>query len=724
APWLRNLRGDILGGITAAVVTIPVSMGYGLLALAPLGESFISTAILAGLYAPVLGCLVAVVLGANTTMIYSPRSVVTFLVGSFVLHSLVRSSVPALQTASPEMLLALAFLLIFLVGCFQALFGLLRLGTLMKYIPAPVIAGFQNAAAILIFCSQLDSMFGFKTPVPLTGIPASLELAQLLGARITKAIPPALLGLITGSALYSLFVLLGWGGHLGQLVGEIRVALPTPHFLAEFKDIFMSPQIAQVLPLLLTGAASLAIIASLDGLLCARLVEADTGKRVHSNGELVRLGVGNMAAASFGGIAVGINLASSFANHRAGARTPLSLLVHAAAVALAVVALLPLIGHLPRVLIGAMLVAVAIQLFDRWTLQILRKLVTGDFPSARSMLDLSIILAVAVAAIEMNIVIAVAIGVAATVMLFLFRMSKSVIRREYRCDAVHSRKTREPKLMKILSDHGAAILVLELEGPLFFGTAENLALYLESVRRQNVSYVILDLKRVSEIDSTGAKVLLHAHDCFTKEGRHLLLSSFPERTQLAAFLKDMGVTAALTRGRLFPDADRAIEWCEDHLIVSQEGSAESGDEFPFSRIEVLANMSETELAAMKRALRRHTYRKGDIVFREGESGDELYVIAQGSASVCLKLSGSERETRLITFSPGTVFGEVALLDRETRSATVKADEDAVCYVLTRPNFDKLTDEHPAIAVKFLSNLGRELSGRLRRANHTIYQLAS
>src|SRR5881296_471664 len=76
-PWLRNLRG-----ITAAVLTIPVSMGYGLLALAPLGESFISTAILAGLYAPVLGCLVAVLLGANTTMIYSPRSVVTFLVGS------------------------------------------------------------------------------------------------------------------------------------------------------------------------------------------------------------------------------------------------------------------------------------------------------------------------------------------------------------------------------------------------------------------------------------------------------------------------------------------------------------------------------------------------------------------------------------------------------------------------------------------------------------------
>jgi MFS superfamily sulfate permease-like transporter len=737
-PWLRNLRGDILGGITAAVLTIPVSMGYGLLALAPLGESFTSTAILAGLYAPVLACLVAVLLRANTTMIYSPRSVVTFLIGSFVLHSLVRSSVPAVQTATPEMLLTLAFLLMFLTGCFQALFGLLRLGSLVKYTPAPVIAGFQNAAAILIFYSQLDSMFGFNKPVAVLSIPANLGTVQpltllvgvvtcvviLLGARIAKAIPPTLLGLITGGVLYYLFVLLGWGGHLGQLVGKIPVALPTPHFLVEFKDVFMSPQITQVLPLLLTGAASLAIIASLDGLLCARLIETDTGKRVHGNGELVRLGVGNMAAASFGGIAVGINLASSFANHRSGARTPLSLLVHAAAIALAIIALSPLISYLPRVLIAAVLVVVAIRLFDRWTLQILRKLVTGDLPSARSMLDLFIILAVAAAAIATNIAIAVAIGVAATVMLFLFRMSKSVIRLEYRCDAVHSRKTREPRLMKILSDHGAAILVLELEGPLFFGTAENLALHLESVQRQNVSYVIMDLKRVTEIDSTGAKVLLQAHDRITAEGKYLVLSSFPERTRLADFLKDVGVTAALTRSRLFPDLDRAIEWAEDHLIASRAGGKESSGEFPFSRIEVLANMSEAELAAMKRVLERRTYHKGDFVFREGESGDELYVIAQGSASVHLKLSGSEREARLITFSPGTVFGELALLDQETRSATVKADEDAVCYVLTRPNFDKLTGEHPAIAVKFLANLGRELSGRLRRANRTIYQLAS
>ena len=733
------MRGDLLGGLTAAVLTIPVSMGYGLLALSALGENYVATAILAGLYAPVIGCVVAVLLGANTTMIYSPRSIVTFLISSIVLHSLTLSSVPALQTAGPGTLLALTFLLVFIAGGFQLLFGLLRLGSMVKYLPAPVFAGFQNAAAVLIFLSQINAMLGLRQPLSsfsIVALPGAVQPLTLLvgvatcalilkGARITKAVPPTILGLIGGVALYYLFALLGLREHLGPVIGAIPFAWPPHNFLNEFKDIIMGPQVWQLLPVLLIGAASLAIVASLDGLLCARLIEADSGNRVRSNRELVRLGVGNMAAACFGGIANGINLGSSFANHRGGARTPLSLLVHAAIILLAVVVFSPLISYLPRVVIAAMLVVVAIQLVDRWTLQIVRKLAARNFTSAQSMLlDLLIIVIVTVVTITMNLVIAVAIGVVVTVLLFLFRMSKSVIRRAYRCDAVHSRKTREPRPMNVLSRDGGRILVLELEGPVFFGTAENLALYLESAWRENVSYVILDLKRVNEIDSTGAKILLQAHDRLTREGKHLLLSSFPEGTPLADFLKDMGVTAAFTRNRLFPDPDRAMEWAEDHLILAQLGDVESGAEFPFGQLDVFAHMDETELSVVKQALSRRVYHKGDVLFREGDNSDDLYVIAKGSASVRLRLSGAERETRLITFSPGTVFGEVALLDQEARSATVEADEELVCYVLTRQNFEKLTREHSAVAIKLLTNLGRELSGRLRRANRTIYQLAS
>jgi len=265
-PRLADLRGDLMGGATAALLTIPVSMGYGLLALSPLGEGYVATAVLAGLYAAVLGCLIAVLLGANTTMIYSPRSIVTFLIGAIVLHSVVNSTVPALRGASPGALLVMCFFLVFLAGAFQTLFGLARLGDLVKFIPAPVIAGFQNAAAVLIFCSQLKDMFGFGHPVPVLNIPFNLGSAQpltllvgivtvaliLRGARVTRLVPPTILGLIGGIACYYLLVLVGLEAHLGPVIGPIPFGIPTPQFLFGLRLDIDQPDVRLSLELLLT----------------------------------------------------------------------------------------------------------------------------------------------------------------------------------------------------------------------------------------------------------------------------------------------------------------------------------------------------------------------------------------------------------------------------------------------------------------------------------------
>ena len=125
---------------------------------------------------------------------------------------------------------------------------------------------------------------------------------------------------------------------------------------------------------------------------------------------------------------------------------------------------------------------------------------------------------------------------------------------------------------------------------------------------------------------------------------------------------------------------------------------------------------------MQSVLVRQSWTQGDIVFREGDAGNELFLIAQGAASVRLNVPGENRSMRLVTFSPGTLFGELALLDREARSATIAADTDLACHVMSHANFRRLSEEHPATAIKLMTNLGRELSSRLRRANRTIYQL--
>jgi MFS superfamily sulfate permease-like transporter len=180
----------------------------------------------------------------------------------------------------------------------------------------------------------------------------------------------------------------------------------------------------------------------------------------------------------------------------------------------------PVIRLVPWVVIAGTLAVVSVQLLDRWRLQTVRRLVSQDFVYWKAMaLDLLVVLLVATVTIVYNLVAGVAAGVAVTVLFFLMRMSKSVIRRVYRGDVAHSRRTRDPRLMELLSVEGRKIIVFELEVSIFFGTAEFLATQIETVLEEPTAYVVLDLKRVNELDSTGARVLQQVHARLARDNR-------------------------------------------------------------------------------------------------------------------------------------------------------------------------------------------------------------
>lgn len=424
--------------------------------------------------------------------------------------------------------------------------------------------------------------------------------------------------------------------------------------------------------------------------------------------------------ACVGGIAGGVNLGSTFTNYRAGGRTRTSVAVTVALLLMTVLFLGPVIGLVPRVVVAATLVVVAVQLLDRWSLQAIRRLLARDFVYWKAMaLDLLVVVLVATVTIVYNLVAGVAVGVAVAVLFFLLRMSKSVIRRTYRADVVRSRRTRDPRLMELLAVEGRKIVAFELEGPIFFGTAEYLAAQVETALQEETSYVVLDLKRVNELDSTGARVMQQLQAKLAREGRRLLVSHAQDSALLWSVLKDMGVAAALARDALFADTDAALEWAEDQLIQGSRSGAGLSDEVPLDRLTVLAGLTAAERELVGRALGRRVYQRGDIVIQEGDTDRSLFLISKGTASVKVRLAGQDREKRLASFSAGAVFGEVALLDEEPRSATVTADEELVCYVLDDARFRALTREHPAIAVTLLANLSRELSRRLRKANAMI-----
>lgn len=730
-----TLRAELAGGGASALLTLPLSIGFGLFALSPLGDRYAGYGVLAGLYSAVIVALVALLLRARSSIVLAPRSMQAYLISMVVLHLVQSDFYDQLQ--NPQQALTVVFFVIFLSGVMQAAFGAIGLGNLVKYIPYPVIAGFQNAGAILLLLSQIAPMLGLthrlepgmllqqlQLTQPLTlAIGAVTCLLMLHAGRLTKRIPAVIVGMFAGIGLYYLFRFLGHEASLGPFIGEFDFAMPDLHYLSGFYALATEAQWWSMLPSILAWAASLALISSLDVLLCAKVMEGYTRKREDHNLDLVRLGVGNLIAAAFGGISSAISLTSSQANHGSGGRTGYSVLINALLILAAVLFCTQLIALIPKVVVAGMLFVTAWRLFDRWTVQLLRRIAAaGPRNRASLLLDLLVIVLVTLVAVFANLVTAVAIGLLVSVFSFLFRMSKTVIRRSIGGDVLRSRKTREPRLMQWLAEQGHRIVVFELEGAIFFGTAEKLIHQVEKAVKDGAASVIIDLKRVTDIDSTGARFLVQANDAIVKQGRFLLLSSVEENSRLAQFLRDMGALAALTKARVFVDLDQALEWAEDHLLLSELGAREDGAEFPFGQLDIFSGLGTSEIDTVKGMLSRRVYAKGEIVFREGDPGQQLFVIAKGEASVRIHPAGATRDIRLVTFSPGTVFGEVALLDTEARSASVQADEELVCYVLEQEVFQQLSASHPGIAVTLLRNLGRELSNRLRRANRVIYQL--
>ena len=728
-------RGEWAGGFTSALLTLPLCIGFGLFAFAPLGERYVGYGVIAGLYSAIIVALIAVLLRANSPVVFAPRSMQAYLVSMVALHLVQSESFVHIQ--DPQQILTVMFFVIFLSGIMQAAFGAIGAGGLVKYIPYPVIAGFQNAAAILLLLSQIAPMLGLGHRLEPGTMPEQLRHAQpltlavgvltcylmLYAGKLSKRIPPVIIGLFAGIGLYYLFYYLGYGDKLGPFIGEFNFALPDLHYLSGFYAIAHQRQWWGLLPSMFAWAASLALISSLDVLLCAKVMEGVTQERQDHNLTLVRLGVGNLVVAAFGGISSAISLTSSQGNYNSGGRTGYSVVISSLLILAAVLFCSQLISLIPKVVIAGMLVVTAWRLLDRWTSQLVKRLVAaGPRNRASLLLDLFVIVLVTLVAVFASLVTAVAIGIMVSVFSFLFRMSKSVVRRSVSGDVLRSRKTREPRLMQLLAEQGHRIVVFELEGAVFFGTAEKLIHQIERAVKDGATLVIVDLKRVTDIDSTGARFLVQANDAIVKQGKFLLLSSVEENSRLGQFLRDMGAIAALTRGRVFVDIDQALEWAEDQLILSELGDVELGTEFPFAQLDLFAGLNESEIEVVKGRLSRRLYAKEEIVFREGDPGQQLFVIAKGEASVRIRPPGATRDIRLITFAPGTVFGEVALLDTEVRSASVQADEELVCYVLEQEVFQQLADSHPGIAVTLLRNLGRELSNRLRRANRVIYQL--
>jgi SulP family sulfate permease len=722
---LTNIKGDLSGAISAAIISIPLSIGYGIIVYGPLGAEFLPFAALLGIYGCLLGGICAALLGGTEIQITAPKAPLSLLLAAFVAPLALSLQIP--DVASRNILIVgLASLCVLIAGTVQFSFGILRLGNLIKYVPYPVVSGFMDGIAVILILEQIGPLVGarghvslleiFHNPTVVQPLTLIVGLATIivifLARRFIKAVPASLIGLVTGTALFYTLKNIPGASAPGPVIGNFSFQWPKPEVLPDAFRLLDNIDLADLFPRILITGFVLGSIGALESLLSSVAADNIAGTRHKSNKELIGQGIGNMMNAVFSALPSAGSELHNMANYRAGGRTRLSSLICGLLILLIVMTLGPVIGKIPLTVIAGIIVSVGIGLFDKWILDLIRNLSQARQQQKRIMANLAVTIVVAVITVCVNLIVAVLIGIAIASGLFVVRMGKSIVKRKYSGEQIRSKKVRSIKNNMLLEDRGKGIIVYELIGPLFFGSADNLAGQIESAISR-YTYCILDMKRVNEIDSTGAKILGQISKNVTASGKYLLISYLKDNPSLSDFLKAMGVYKTLGEDCFFTDTDAALEWAEDNVLTQSLELAGASDRIQLEQMDIFRDFTPQEIHDLKQKLTRKTFSKGEIIVKEGDTDRNLFLLAKGLVSVRIHLAESDRYKRLITYSPGVIFGEMAFLDGNPRSADVWSDEDSETYVLSPAEFSNFQNESPQIAIKLVRNIALEISDRLR-----------
>jgi SulP family sulfate permease len=498
-----------MAGIVVGIVALPLSMALAIAVGAP----------------PQCGLYTAIIAGASVALLGGCKFQVTGPTAAFVVIL-----APVVTKHGLSGLLVAGFLAgILLVGM-----GVARLGSMVQYIPHPVTTGFTTGIATVIATLQLKDVLGLQMgPMPehyleklaaLWEARESARLADLAVAaatlallllipRVLKKIPAPLIaiGLVSAiaagvHAIHPAFAVATIGSRFHTIVNGVVVAgipavIPSPALpwspggltFGLIRDLF-------------PAAFAIAMLGAIESLLSAVIADGMTNTKHDSNAELVALGIGNMLAPIFGGIAATGALARTATNIRAGARSPFAAVTHAAVVMLAILCLAPLVAYIPMASLAALLLLVA------WNMSEVHQFLGLMKMAPKS--DVSVLVICFLLTVFFDMVIAVSVGFVLAALLFMRRMVE-LTESHIELDA-----SRDGSMLPLPS----GVILYEINGPLFFGAAQKAMSTLRSIRGSSFEVLIVNLGRVPVIDASGLVALDQAVGDVLRSGKKVILA--------------------------------------------------------------------------------------------------------------------------------------------------------------------------------------------------------
>ena len=729
---LTLARGDLSGGLAAALVALPQALGKGALVFLPLGLDYVHVGIIAGLYAAIAGGLVAALMGRPRYQISGPLTsaavISASLVATLAANPLFSTSA-GLQVGT---IATLVFLAVLLGGVIQVMFAALRLGRALKFIPQPVLAGFMCGVALQIVLQQVRPLFGLPADSPISDlvshsdkihpwaviVGATTIIAALLTRRLSDRAPAPMVGLAAGAAVYVIFRGYSGVGGMGEVLRALPeiglVHSPLPAMLQlDWSSLWFGAAADVAVTALL-----LAIIGSVMTLLSAAMVDAATGSNQDGDHALLTQGISNICSAAMGGLFTGGTTLAVLANYQAGGRTALSGATLSAIFLVLLFVCGALVAFIPMAVLAGIMIAIAVGVVDNLTRDILPGTHGRHSIDNVRAANFGIVVLVGATTAFVNILAAVVVGVLAATILLVVRMSTSIVYRLSNGVSRSSLKARDVQQAACLRENGEKIGVVELGGYVFFGTADRMRTEIEAFARGR-TMVILDFRRVYEVEASGARVLQVLGKALKEKGVAVALSHVHLDEPLGLYLRGSGAERTIAVEHWFADLDRALEWAEDALLERCGKPVRPSDEISLGNTELFADLDPRQLETLRGLLQREALESGDLVFKEGDAGDKLFVITKGEVSIKIKLPGTTRLQRLATFGPGMVFGEMALIEGKPRSAGAHVQQGAIVYSLSATNFEMLRRQHPAIAFAIIGSLTRQLAARLRTTSEQL-----
>ncbi|MCP3848758.1 MAG: sulfate permease [Gammaproteobacteria bacterium] len=543
-PFLRwfpmdgnTVKADVIAGITVALVLIPQSMAYA--SLAGLPAYF-------GLYAAFLPVMVAAMWGSSSQLGTGPVAVVSLLTASAV--------TPLAPVGSPEFV-SLAIMLAFMVGVFQFMLGVFKLGVVVNFLSHPVIVGFTNAAAMVIALSQLNKIFGVEKPssefflgdiwavILNLGDTHMTTLAfgavSVFGIMFAKKKWPKLPGVliaVAGTTIVSWAIDFEKMG--GAVVGTIPEGLPSLSIPAFNMDVFGT---------LLSSAIVISLIGFMEAISIAKAMAAKTKERIDPSQELMGQGLGNMLGAMSSAYPTSGSFSRSAVNINAGAVTGMSSVYTGIIVLITLLFLTPLLYHLPKAVLAAVIMTAVFGLINF-------KSVKHAWHASRHDGVASIVTFVATLGFAPHLDKGIEIGAGLAILLYLYRTMtpRVAILGRYKDGTLRDVKVNDLET----SDQ---IIAIRFDGSLYFA---NVAYFedaiLEAVSdKPDAEYILVVGDAINQLDASGEEVLHHLNERLQENNIQIVFSGLKRQVMLV--LRETGLFDQIGEENIFANEDMALE---------------------------------------------------------------------------------------------------------------------------------------------------------------------